>query len=139
MNDYPSLKVSPDTIECLILPLSMNGDEQAYTRVLQDLLKKLGCLPQKLSRSAVDTAKLLRSDLILVEVDSLEDLELFHELRRSTKKPIIMYGYGVSSAIWVRGLEYGADGFISFPESQEVLTERLRAMLRRAGLDVQRA
>ena len=69
MNDYSSPKTSPDTIECLIVPLALNGDEQAYTRALQDLLKQLGCLPQKLSRSAVDAARLVRSDLILVEVD----------------------------------------------------------------------
>ncbi|NOZ73304.1 MAG: response regulator [Chloroflexi bacterium] len=138
MNNKFLVSSPSNSIECLILPLALNGEEQAYTRVLQDLLKNMGCFPQKMARSAVDAAKIFHTDLILIEVDSLEDLELFHELRSSTKKPIIMYGYGVSSAVWVRGLEYGADGFVSFPEAQEVLAERLKAMLHRAGLEISR-
>lgn len=129
-----ALATSLHTIECLLLPLSANGGERSTTQLLKGLLHDLGCVPQKVSRTEFDPQNIRRSDVILVEVDSVNDLELFRTLRNGTRKPIIMYGNAVSSAIWVRGLEYGADGFLNLPEPKEVLSGRIRAVLLRSGL-----
>ena len=130
-----ALSISPMPKECLLLPLSANGARSA-TNTIKKLLDELGCEPQKIARTDFEPQHLHRSDVILVEVDSINDLELFRVLRQGTRKPIIMYGSAVSTTIWVRGLEYGADGFINLPEPHEVLRERLRAILHRSGIPV---
>lgn len=118
---------------CLILPLS-NHHGQRSAVILEELLRHLGCDPVKIDRRQFSTSYLDRSSAILVEIQSMHDLELFRALRQKTQQPIIIYGEAVSSATWVRGLEFGADGFLNLSEARPVLEERLRALLTRAGI-----
>ncbi len=124
------MKLAPT---CLILPLS-NHHGQRSAAILEELLGHLGCDPVKIDRTQFSITYLDRSSAILVEIQSMHDLELFRALRQNTQQPIIIYGEAVSSATWVRGLEFGADGFLNLSEGRAVLEERLRALLSRAGI-----
>ena len=73
---------------------------------------------------------LLILDLMLPEVDGLE---LCRRVRDESSTPIIMLTARTTEEDKLRGLEMGADDYVSKPFSPRELTARVRAVLRRAA------
>lgn len=70
-------------------------------------------------------------DLMLPRVDGLELCKLLKADSRTKHIPIIMLTAKTEEADIVRGLEQGADDYVTKPFSPRVLTARIRSVLRR--------
>ncbi len=70
-------------------------------------------------------------DVMMPELDGFETLELLREI---STVPVIMLTVKADEDDRVRGLELGADDYITKPFSPRELTSRVRAVLRRAAL-----
>ncbi len=78
------------------------------------------------------------SDLVLLDwmLPTLSGIELCRQLRRrpaTRSLPVIMLTARAEDQDAVRGLETGADDYITKPFSPEALVARIRALLRRTG------
>ena len=83
---------------------------------------------------ALELAHEYRPDIALLDIvlPDVSGLELMRELRTRGDLPIILLTAKGSDADKVRGLEMGADDYLSKPFSPEELSARVRAVLRRA-------
>jgi len=83
---------------------------------------------------ALELAHEYRPDIALLDIvlPDISGLELMRELRQRSELPIILLTAKGSDADKVRGLEMGADDYLSKPFSPEELSARVRAVLRRA-------
>jgi two-component system alkaline phosphatase synthesis response regulator PhoP len=63
----------------------------------------------------------------------MDGMDVARELRRRSTVPIIMVTARVEEADRLRGLEIGADDYVTKPFSPRELVARVRAVLRRAG------
>lgn len=82
----------------------------------------------------VETAK---PDLMILDL-GLPDIAgetVAAEVRRSSRMPIVMLTAKVEEADRIRGLELGADDYVTKPFSPRELVLRVRAVLRRGGGD----
>ncbi len=86
---------------------------------------------QALERVRSDFPDLVLLDVMLPDLDGFEVLRLIREI---SDVPIIMLTVRSDEEDVVRGLELGADDYITKPFSVRELTSRIRAVLRRAGL-----
>lgn len=79
-----------------------------------------------------------RPDLVLLDVN-LPRLNGFEVLRRvraaSAETPVMMLTVRAGEEDQVRGLDLGADDYLAKPFSPRTLLARVRALLRRAGVD----
>ncbi len=82
-------------------------------------------------------AKALRSkyDLILLDImmPVLDGFHVLHHLRRRTSTPIVLLTARNAKEDRIRGLESGADYYVSKPFDPDELLATLRAVLRRTG------
>jgi len=87
-------------------------------------------------RDALDIAIRRMPDLVLLDVmlPKLDGFQVLTELRRTTKNPILMLTAKEAESDKVRGLELGADDYITKPFSPRELVARVKAHLRRAQL-----
>ena len=83
---------------------------------------------------ALELAHEYRPDIALLDIvlPDVSGLELMRELRQRSELPIILLTAKGSDADKVRGLEMGADDYLSKPFSPEELSARVRAVLRRS-------
>src|SRR5262249_22724846 len=83
--------------------------------------------------AALATARTQRPDLIVLDLalPQLDGLDVAKALRRDSNVPIIMLTARVEEADRLRGLEIGADDYITKPFSPRELVARVRAVLRR--------
>jgi DNA-binding response OmpR family regulator len=74
-------------------------------------------------------------DLVILDIGlpDIDGLDIARELRRTSDIPIIMLTARVDESDRLRGLELGADDYITKPFSPRELVARVRAVLRRAG------
>ena len=90
--------------------------------------------------SALIAAADLRPDLIVLDLmlPGLDGLEVCRTLRRAMNVPVIMLTARAPEEDKLRGLESGADDYVTKPFSPRELVARIAAVLRRAGppLDV---
>ena len=70
-----------------------------------------------------------------INLGASNGLEVLKELRRRTQLPVIMLTALDSEEDKVRGLEAGADDYLTKPFSHRELIARIRAQLRRSGQD----
>ena len=70
---------------------------------------------------------------------ALDGLDVARTLRRESNVPIIMLTARVDETDRLIGLELGADDYVTKPFSPRELVARVRAVLRRAGLEEERA
>lgn len=86
-------------------------------------------------RSALELAQRDSPDLIVLDLmlPELDGMEVCRQLRRTSAVPIIMLTARVEEADMLRGLELGADDYITKPFSPREVVARARAVLRRAG------
>ncbi len=76
-------------------------------------------------------------DIMMPEMDGWEFMRSYREEGHS--EPVIMLTARVDDADQVLGLELGADDYVTKPFSPRVLVARLRALLRRAGMQAPEA
>lgn len=85
---------------------------------------------QALERVRSDFPDLVLLDVMMPDLDGFEVLRLIREI---SDVPVIMLTVRSDEEDVVRGLELGADDYITKPFSVRELTSRIRAVLRRAG------
>jgi len=119
-------------------------DEERLRSLLRAYLTQEGyhVLTAGDGREALHLARQEKPDLIILdimmpEMDGLEFLKQYRARERGA--PIIMLTARVEEADMVLGLELGADDYVTKPFSPRVLVARVRAALRRAGMQAPQA
>ena len=115
-------------------------DDRELLDLMRFALKRAGLDPVL----AYDAAGALRSfgearpDLAVLDVNlgAGNGFDLLQELRRMSDLPIIMLTARAGEEDKIRGLELGADDYVTKPFSPRELVARVRAQLRRSGRDV---
>jgi DNA-binding response OmpR family regulator len=87
--------------------------------------------------SAIDLFHAERPDLVILDVNMprLGGFEVLRRLRAETTVPIMMLTVRSSEEDQVRGLDLGADDYLTKPFSPRTLLARVRALLRRGGAE----
>ncbi len=113
-------------------------DEPKYVRVLQVILEAAGyeVLEARDGLRALELAASQEPDLCLLDIKmpGLDGYEVCRRIREFSTAPIIMLTALAETADKVRGLEAGADDYVTKPFSAEELTARVRAALRRVEM-----
>jgi DNA-binding response OmpR family regulator len=87
--------------------------------------------------SAIEIFHAERPDLVILDVNMprLSGFEVLRRLRAETAVPIMMLTVRSSEEDQVRGLDLGADDYLTKPFSPRTLLARVRALLRRGGAE----
>ena len=113
-------------------------DEPRYVRLLRANLESLGyrVVAAEGGVSAVRRAEAEDPDLIVLDLmlPDLDGYEVCRQIREFSTVPIIMLTARRQQADKVRGLDLGADDYLTKPFDAEELLARVRAQLRRSGL-----
>jgi len=124
--------MNPEKLRVLIV-----DDEARYVRALKMILNSLGydAVGALDGPSALEIAT--REDLALVLLDvrmpKMDGLEVCRKIREFSMVPIIMLTALSQKSSVVKGLEAGADDYLTKPFSTDELVARLHAVLRRAN------
>lgn len=97
----------------------------------------VGTGEEALARAREGRADLVLLDLGLPDRDGLEVCRMLRQDAATREIPILMLTARVEEADRVRGLELGADDYIVKPFSPREVLARVRAVLRRAGADLE--
>lgn len=112
-------------------------DDAPLARVLTDNLAFEGFEVECASDGpeAIDRSRNFSPDLILLDLmlPSYDGFELFGLLRQSGQTPIIVVSARGQKADKLRGLELGADDYVTKPFDLEELLARVHAVLRRTS------
>ena len=114
-------------------------DDAAIRSVLRVLLRGAGFTLIKEAERGDDGLKLVREirpslvllDLMLPGLDGFSVCRRIRETREIASTPVIMLTARSEEVDIVRGLECGADDYVTKPFSRQVLLARVRAVLRR--------
>ena len=74
-----------------------------------------------------------------VKMPRMDGMEVLRRLRRTSDLPVIILTSKDEEIDEILGFNLGADDYIHKPFSQRLLIERVKAVLRRAGVDVEEA
>jgi DNA-binding response OmpR family regulator len=115
-------------------------DDRELLDLMQFALKRAGLV----AVLAYDVAGALRSfaeqrpDIAVLDVNlgAGSGFELLQELRRQSDLPVIMLTARAGEDDKIKGLELGADDYVTKPFSPRELVARVRAQLRRSGGEV---
>lgn len=114
-------------------------DEPRYQWALQTILTGMGYIVSTAGdgQSAIERAADEEPDLILLDVKlpDMDGYEVCRQMRTFSTVPIIMLTALAGEAEKVRGLDAGADDYVTKPFSTPELLARVRAALRRADLN----
>jgi DNA-binding response OmpR family regulator len=112
-------------------------DERQIAQIAVDYLKRAGfaVLAAGDGESAIATTRERRPDLIVLDLGlpKLDGVQVAKTLRAESNVPIIMLTARVDEDDRLRGLELGADDYITKPFSPRELVARVQAVLRRTG------
>ncbi|WNX84223.1 response regulator transcription factor [Agathobaculum sp. NTUH-O15-33] len=118
-------------------------DEARIRRLVSDFLKRDGHTIMEAGdgREALNLLENRRAGIDLAILDvmmpGMDGFSVLHELRRqeeeNTHLPVMMLTARAEDADQVRGLEDGADDYVTKPFSPVVLAARVRALLKREG------
>ena len=72
-----------------------------------------------------------------VKMPRMDGMEVLRRLRQSTELPVIILTSKDEEIDEILGFNLGADDYIHKPFSQRLLIERVKAVLRRAGVDAE--
>ena len=113
-------------------------DEPRYVRLIAVNLEASGfaVLSARDGQSALDLAAARQPDLVLLDIGLpvLDGFEVCRRIREFSDAPIIMLTAKAGEADKVRGLDAGADDYLTKPFGPGELLARIRAVLRRARL-----
>jgi len=120
-------------------------DEPELVKVLRDYLEKAGFTVLTAYRG--DTGLSIwdhkRPDLVILDLNlpGMDGLDVAREMRRrrgaEADTPILMLTARVEETDQLIGLELGADDYVTKPFSPRLVVAKVRALLRRAGLEPQ--
>ena len=126
MNDGPATKILVvEDEESLADTLRYNLEREGYVVAVAEDGRRA------LERFAAERPSLVILDLMLPE---LSGLDVCRHIRQVSDVPIVMVTAKDSEADKVTGLELGADDYVTKPFSVRELVSRVRAHLRRAGM-----
>ena len=113
-------------------------DEPRYIWILQTNLEARGyaVLPATDGQQALELATSEEPDLIVLDIKmpGLDGFEVCRRIRESSAVPIIMLTALASLDDKIKGLDMGADDYVTKPFSAEELVARIQAVLRRVEL-----
>jgi two-component system response regulator VicR len=116
-------------------------DDRELIDLLAFALKRAGLEPIAAhdANAALRLYEERRPDLVVLDINlgASSGLEVLKELRRRGQLPVIMLTALDSEEDKVRGLELGADDYLTKPFSHRELIARIRAQLRRSGQEWQ--
>jgi two-component system, OmpR family, KDP operon response regulator KdpE len=112
-------------------------DEPSVVRLVRATLQASGYAVATASRGeeALSLLEDERPDLIVLDVmmPGMDGLETLRRIRATSQVPVIMLTARAGDADKLRGLQGGADDYISKPFNPDELAARVAAVLRRAG------
>ena len=116
-------------------------DEARIAEVVQQYLERDGHMVVRAATggAALDAAARRRPDLVVLDL-GLPDMsgeDVCRRLREGSDVPIIMLTARDAEEDLVRGLQLGADDYVTKPFSPRELAARVRALLRRAQSDTE--
>ena len=110
-------------------------DEQALARVLQSYLEREGyeVLTANRGDTGYDLSLTKKVDLILIDLNlpGMDGMEIAQEVVKQKNIPIIMVTARVEEIDKLKGLETGADDYITKPFSPREVVARVKTVLRR--------
>src|SRR6185312_14728698 len=113
-------------------------DEPRYVRLIAVNLEASGyeTLAARDGKSALDLAAAQKPDLVLLDIGlpAMDGFEVCRRIREFSASPIIMLTAKAGEADKVRGLDAGADDYLTKPFGPAELLARIRAVLRRVQL-----
>jgi DNA-binding response OmpR family regulator len=113
-------------------------DEARYVRAIRFNLEASGYQVETAQdgRTAIDKVSTVEPDLILLDVKmpSLDGFEVCRRIREFSMVPIILLTALAEGTDKVKGLDTGADDYVTKPFSADELLARVRAVLRRADV-----
>lgn len=114
-------------------------DETDLAQILVDYLKRDGfdANTQADGLAAIDALRRSPPDLLLLDLmlPGIDGLAILRELRQFSNLPVIVLTAKVDEIDRLIGLELGADDYICKPYSPREVVARVKAVLRRAGLN----
>jgi DNA-binding response OmpR family regulator len=121
-------------------PLVMSvDDESGILRLIDAELSSQGfrVITATNGEDALRLAEEHRPDIAVLDImmPGISGLEVMRKLRERGSMPVILVSAKNTNLDKVRGLELGADDYISKPFDPEELSARIRAVLRRAQVD----
>jgi two-component system OmpR family response regulator len=112
-------------------------DEPKIVEICRDYLKAAGYAVVEAGDGPAGIAAARREDPDLIVLDlmlpGIDGMDVCRILRRESHTPIIMLTARVDEADKLRGLELGADDYLTKPFSPRELTARVGTVLRRAS------
>lgn len=110
-------------------------DEKKIRDLVRGMLERVGLtvVSTGSGAEAIDLARRVHPDLVVLDL-GLPDVpgeEVAREVRRLAETPILMLTAKVTEADRIRGLELGADDYLTKPFSPRELVLRVQAVLRR--------
>lgn len=116
-------------------------DDPDLLAVIAFALQQAGCLVVKAvdGPSALAMFERERPDLAVLDINlpRMDGFELARRIRQQSEIPLIMLTVRNEEADVVRALELGADDYLTKPFSPRILVARVRALLRRAGIEAE--
>ncbi len=110
-------------------------DEPRYVRAIQFNLEASGyeVIVAKDGRAAVELAASEEPDLVILDIrmPDIDGYEVCRQIRQFSGVPIIMLTALAQDTDKVKGLDLGADDYVTKPFSAEEMLARVRAVLRR--------
>ena len=111
-------------------------DESQIAQIVRDYLQHAGfaVITAADGREALARVRERRPDLVLLDLGlpGIDGMDVARQLRQSGNTPIIMLTARVEETDRLRGLDAGADDYITKPFSPREVVARVRAVLRRA-------
>jgi len=110
-------------------------DEPQIAEIASDYLRHAGfdVITAGDGARALEMVRARRADLVVLDLalPVIDGLDVAREIRRTSELPIIMLTARAQEDDRLRGLEIGADDYITKPFSPRELVARVRAVLRR--------
>jgi len=108
-------------------------DEIRMLDLLELYLEHYSCTKAATGKEALDLIKMNNFDLVILDImmPEMDGWMVCQEIRRLTNVPIIMLTAKNGQDDIVRGLNCGADDYLTKPFSEKVLLARIEAVLRR--------
>lgn len=118
-------------------------DEDSFSEAMSFMLRKEGFEVSVANNGALAIEEFDRTgaDIVLLDLmlPGLSGTEVCREFRKRSNVPVIMVTAKDSEIDKVVGLELGADDYVTKPFSSRELIARIKAVLRRAGTEIEDA
>jgi two-component system response regulator RegX3 len=118
-------------------------DEDSFSEAMSFMLRKEGFEVSAANNGALAIEEFDRTgaDIVLLDLmlPGLSGTEVCREIRKRSNVPVIMVTAKDSEIDKVVGLELGADDYVTKPFSSRELIARIKAVLRRAGTEIEDA